>query len=418
LALAVAVPVLRAVVSTPRVPPPLVIFHAPRRQPSTTVVVVAGADGAAPVGVGPGPVVVEGEVDGVEDVGVGEFEGAVGDADAGDPVLASDVGSEEGDEVWLPICPHTPPAMSPTTAAITSATTTSAPDEMAPSAPRTLLLTGTTLGLRRGATRQAGGWEDLAMTEQPSIAGTRLSAADYLAAYDADGAALLGASTDLTADVPGCPGWVVRDLLSHVIGVYRHKIAALDLGAAPEQRDEGWGALAPDDDPRQVLREAHAALRSRLDVDAATPAWSWWPGEQTVGFWQRRMAHETAVHRWDADSAAVGVADAGPIDGALAVDGIDELLGWMTWPWDDAQDEARGQQVMVSTDEIAWTITLEPTRLIVVPGASESAVALVAGEPSALLLHLWGRPSASEVATGGDVVALRLLRERIDMATS
>jgi hypothetical protein len=51
-------------------------------------------------------------------------------------------------------------------------------------------------------------------------------------------------------------------------------------------------------------------------------------------------------------------------------------------------------------------------------GASEDAVALIAGEPSALLLHLWGRPTDTAPATGGDVVALRLLRERIDMATS
>jgi uncharacterized protein (TIGR03083 family) len=256
------------------------------------------------------------------------------------------------------------------------------------------------------------------MTDQPSIAGTRLRAVDYLAAYDEEGEALLRASADLSADVPGCPGWVVRDLLSHVLGVYRHKIAALDLGAAPEARDDGWGALAPTDDPREVLRAAHAELRTRLDVDPSTPAWSWWPGEQTVGFWQRRMAHETSVHRWDADSAAVGVAAAAPVDEALAVDGIDELLGWMTWPWDDAQDEASGQQVTVSTAEVAWTVTLEPTRLIVTPGASDSAVALLAGEASALLLHLWGRPTGADVATGGDVLALRLLRERIDTATS
>mgnify|MGYP007123209178 CR=1 FL=1 len=53
-----------------------------------------------------------------------------------------------------------------------------------------------------------------------------------------------------------------------------------------------------------------------------------------------------------------------------------------------------------------------------VKGESDDAVALIAGEPSALLLHLWGRPTDTAPATGGDVVALRLLRERIDMATS
>ncbi len=36
------------------------------------------------------------------------------------------------------------------------------------------------------------------------------------------------------------------------------------------------------------------------------------PREQTVGFWIRRMAQETAVHRWDAESAVSGVDGATP----------------------------------------------------------------------------------------------------------
>ena len=255
------------------------------------------------------------------------------------------------------------------------------------------------------------------MSDLPSVAGTRLSPEAYLAHYDADGAALRAASTDLTLDVPGCPGWVVRDLLSHVIGVYRHKIAALDLGRAPEDGEEGWGALAPDDDPREVLRSVHAELRARLVADPSTAAWTWWPPEQTVGFWQRRMAHETAVHRWDAESAVNGVNGFVALDDDLSADGIDEVLGWLRWEWDDAQDDAHGQKVMVSTADLAWTLTLEPTRVAVEAGASDDAVALIAGDAPGLLLHLWGRPGDHGIATGGDLVALRLLRERVVMAT-
>ena len=83
------------------------------------------------------------------------------------------------------------------------------------------------------------------MTAQPSIDGTRLPDERYLELLDADLAALLAASGDLAADVPGCPGWTVRDLLSHVIGVYRHKIVALDTDAQPAPRESGdWGDLA------------------------------------------------------------------------------------------------------------------------------------------------------------------------------
>ena len=50
-----------------------------------------------------------------------------------------------------------------------------------------------------------------------------------------------------------------------------------------------------------------------------TRIWPTWAGDRPGSFYPRRMAHETAVHRWD----AVG----GAIDPALAVDGIDEHLG-------------------------------------------------------------------------------------------
>ncbi len=254
----------------------------------------------------------------------------------------------------------------------------------------------------------------------PSIAGTRLAPQDYLAATDADLDALALAVADhLDAPVPGCPGWTGRDLVSHVVGVYRHKVVALDTAAAPPEREAAWGELG-DTEPVTALRAAYADLRARLaGADPATPSWSWWPGEQTVGFWQRRMAQETAVHRWDGESCALGPEGAGEIDEALAVDGIDELLGWLTWPWDEVpQPEAAGRQVTVSTSGTSWTVTLHLTRVEVTSGTSDTAAALLAGPASGLLLHLWGRPGDHGVAAVGDPVALRLLGERLAMATS
>jgi len=253
--------------------------------------------------------------------------------------------------------------------------------------------------------------------QQPSVDGTRLAAQDYLTAFDAELEALLAAATDLGADVPGCPGWTVRDLLSHVLGVYRHKNAAFAAGAAPENPEAGWGALADDDDVVALLRDEAAVLRTNLDRDPATPAWSWWAPEQTVGFWQRRMAQETAVHRWDAESAVLGADDADPIADDLADDGVDELLGWLTWDWSDyPQAGADGRRVLVSTGVHSWTVTLHERAVEVGPGGDD-ADALLAGEPSGLLLHLWGRPGEHGIASGGDVEALRQLAERLAMAT-
>ena len=253
---------------------------------------------------------------------------------------------------------------------------------------------------------------------RPSIDGTGLTTEHYLELLDADLEALLAASADLSADVPGCPGWTVGDLLSHVIGVYRHKSAALSIDAEPERREPGWGELAAGDDPREVLAREYAELRRHLTArDAGVATWSWWPAEQTVGFWVRRMAQETAVHRWDAESAAYGVDAAGEIDADLAADGVDELLGWLRWDWAEVpQPEARGQRVLVSTGEHSWTLQLDVTAVGVEGGPGE-AVALLAGEPSAVLLDLWGRPG-QDVATGGDTEAVRLLRQRLAMVAS
>ncbi len=252
---------------------------------------------------------------------------------------------------------------------------------------------------------------------QPSLAGTRLDPAAYAAHLDADVAALLAAATDLSADVPGCPGWTVRDLLSHVLGVFRHKSAAMDAGASPSLESGDWGDLAEGEDPRPLLEAAYADLRTRLDVDPATPTWTWWPAEQTVGFWQRRMAQETAVHRWDAESAVHGPDGAGAVPDDLALDGIDELVGWLAWPWDDVpQPAAAGQRVLVSTADAGWIVTLHPTRVeVAAAGESPDADALLAGDPSGLLLHLWGRPGEHGIAAVGDADALELAHARFRM---
>ena len=257
------------------------------------------------------------------------------------------------------------------------------------------------------------------MSQHPSVDDTRLSTQDYLDHLDADVEALIEAATDLEAVVPGCPDWSVGDLLSHVVGVYRNKSAALETDLEPVLGFESWGAIEPGQDVREVLRAEYSRLRELLTArPAETPTWTWWPAEQTIGFWQRRMAQETAVHRWDAQSAVLGVDGADPIDDDLADDGVDELLSWLTWPWDEeALDDAAGQTVLVSSGVHSWTLAFTPTRVTVEGGVGD-AVSLVAGPPSGLLLHLWGRPGNHDVATGGDVVALSLLQQRLAMLVS
>ena len=168
------------------------------------------------------------------------------------------------------------------------------------------------------------------MSDQPSIDATCLTTGQYLEFLDADLDATLAAAIDLSSPVPGCPEWTVHHLLSHLVGVYRYVVAGLDTGTAPELKSGSWGDIAKDADVREVLRHEHARLRDRLGARGSdSPAWTWWPAEQTAGFWHRRIAQETAVHRWDAESAVSGPEGARPIDAVLASDGIDEMLGWL-----------------------------------------------------------------------------------------
>src|SRR5262249_60086760 len=57
--------------------------------------------------------------------------------------------------------------------------------------------------------------------------------------------------------------------------------------------------------------------------------WTFLEAPSPVAFWARRQAHETAIHRVDADQAAAGAGKAGggaPFTPRFAADGIDELI--------------------------------------------------------------------------------------------
>jgi hypothetical protein len=138
-----------------------------------------------------------------------------------------------------------------------------------------------------------------------------------------------------------------------VAEVYEHKIACTALGHAPDPWPLEWPA---DRDPIEWLVDAHQRLLEMFDRSGpATPSATWWAPDQTVGFWARRMAQETAVHLVDAESA---VGKPTSVDAALAVDGVDEVLVLMlAGDWSDDPDEAAtGQRVTISTGGRNWLV--------------------------------------------------------------
>jgi uncharacterized protein (TIGR03083 family) len=93
------------------------------------------------------------------------------------------------------------------------------------------------------------------------------------------------------------------------------------------ERPSGERAKAPSGDEELMtwFDELFGRVQEELggrDPDA--PAWSFvWSSGQNVGWWQRRQAQETAVHRYDVEAAA---GSAQPLDAHLAADGVDEFL--------------------------------------------------------------------------------------------
>jgi uncharacterized protein (TIGR03083 family) len=72
--------------------------------------------------------------------------------------------------------------------------------------------------------------------------------------------------------------------------------------------------------------ELAQVLATLAGADPDEAVWNWFDrGPAPARFWVRRMAHETAMHRWDAE---LGAGDPHPIAADLAVDGVDEFVSF------------------------------------------------------------------------------------------
>ena len=136
-----------------------------------------------------------------------------------------------------------------------------------------------------------------------------------------------------------------------------------------------------------------------------------WVVDRTAGFWARRQANETAVHRWDAQGAAGPLE---PIEHALAVDGIDEFFGLIPfWPW---ADRVRGNGETLHfhcTDgEGEWLARLGSDGVVITAEHAKGDVA-ARGTASDLLLFLYGRVSADDLEVFGDASLLDRWQELV-----
>ena len=238
-------------------------------------------------------------------------------------------------------------------------------------------------------------------------------AAYFLECIRADSARLREvAGTDLSPQVPSCPDWTVGDLVEHVALVYLHKVQAMRTNARPDP----WPPDVSGRDPLELYDENRALLLAELeDRSPFDPAWTFWPDDQTCGFWFRRMAHESAVHRIDAEQAHDVVT---PLDPALSLDGVDEVLKVMLGgPWwdDDDTEEPVDATVRLASGGRSWTARIERLSVTVTDGTGDSGevAAEIFAEPEDLLLWLWGRRTDDVVEAVGDPDVVHRFHNRL-----
>jgi uncharacterized protein (TIGR03083 family) len=172
-------------------------------------------------------------------------------------------------------------------------------------------------------------------------------------------------------------------------------------------------AAGPDDaDLLDWFRAGYQELTATLrTADPDMQCWTFMPAPSPLAFWARRQAHETAIHRVDAQLAAGAVT---PFPAEFAADGIDELImGFFGRGLADPPDRPRALRVVATDANSSWLVTLtaDGSQVAAVERGGtpdQPADTAVTGRASDLYLLLWNRSSADGgVSVAGNVGLLR-----------
>lgn len=207
-----------------------------------------------------------------------------------------------------------------------------------------------------------------------------------------------------------CPDWSLRELAAHLGRV--HRWAAEIVVARAAQRipfDAVPGIQYPEERAAQPAWLTGGADRLIKAIAEAGSAEVWAFGTMAPAtFWARRQAHETMVHRVDAELAA---GRAAVLDAALAADGIDEWLWLLRGPRRPALGAAglpagAVLHMHAADDGCAprdWLVSVAEDGITVRDGHGPAGVT-VAGPAGRLLLVLLRRlpPDGENVLVTGD----------------
>lgn len=237
--------------------------------------------------------------------------------------------------------------------------------------------------------------------------------------------ALSGVAAD--APVPSCPEWTALDLAHHLTQVHDFwaRVLEADLRTTEQVQQVPPPPVAESVDAQLAelatsTERLIAALESHADEE---PRWTWFAGDQSVGFTRRMQAMESYQHRVDAELAAGRPVT--PADPTLAEDCVQHCVEVM-WaePW--AQFTPAHQVEIKATDtgrnwllDVGESSGISPwTRTEVQAPAVRfaqdgQASARILGSAHQLACYLWGR--GDQIQMDGDPAALSALEARVRM---
>ena len=129
-----------------------------------------------------------------------------------------------------------------------------------------------------------------------------------------------------------------------------------------------------------------------------------------LAMWARRQAHETAVHRFDAQDATGAVSN---FDPKFASDGIDELLaGFAPRKQEFPIATTRTMHVHAIDTEDHWLMTMGSGGIETARDAGPADVS-IGGAASDLYLLLWNRAQDTTVDVRGDRELLELWHNNV-----
>lgn len=205
---------------------------------------------------------------------------------------------------------------------------------------------------------------------------------------------------NLDRPVPTCPDWDVAGLLAHTARVYGFVEATRAAGSA--EAPVRVPGPEPDDTVIDAFVEAGDALSRGLRESAGdAPLWSWTP-DATVGFWRRRTAFETIIHRVDLE-LAIGLAP-GAVDADLAADGIDEWLDSYVIgreQWRSIGHDTASVHLHCTDADGEWMLRIAEGQAVLTREHAKGDVA-VRGPAWPLLLAGWRRAGTDGLEVFGD----------------